>query len=233
MIIKLQRKYRFTIHLHNEFANKTCPWIEFDINMLLPENNTDLKTKLQWELVKINNSMYEYNQTKNDCTRYSSGACLSTTIGSYFSKTIWDSLKKYSNKRGMIIGEWANYIEQWEITLDRWKKENNIEWVLVPLVSEDCKTILAAWYRGVISRKTSRELLIDWLDGIFYGKYTKKFTGSHATTIYFDEKIGKIVEVNSKFWLFEINKTIYHNDMKSLIESWVVKPNVIFYVKYK
>ena len=235
LIVKLQRKYRFSIHEHNEYANKTCPWKHFDISMIFPENNTDLKTSLQGKLVKIANKMYEYLQTKSDCTRYASGAVLSTAAGKKLSESDRDGLKDYSSKRGMIIWKWSNYIEQAEITLDRWNDndDDKVEGLLIPIVSQDCKDCLAAWYRGGISRRTSPELVRDWIDWAFYGRAKKRFTWSHMTTIYFDFEKWKIAEVNSKYWVFQRNKTTYYTSMKELIKRGIVKPNVIFYVKYE
>lgn len=235
LIRRLDRRYNFTIHFHRDFVNKSCPWKLFEMEMLDPENFTDLQTKLEAGWKECKWKLFEYAQTKNDCTKYASAGVLSTTIDKKFYDQDFVNLKRYSKQRGEPAGRWTNYITQGEITLDWWNKynpENRVEWLLLPIVSTETMQLLWMGYRGMISRRTSAEIFRDWIDWFFLGKPKRPTEGSHATTIYYDRNIRKIVEINNKYGIFKINKTIYHDDMKSLIERWVVKPNIIFYVKY-
>jgi len=235
LLRKLDREYNFIIHLHREYANKTCPWSQFMLEMLDPEVHTDLQTKITGKPKPIKRPMYEYKQTKNDCTKYASGAILSTTNGKKLKEYELDRLKTYSAHRWEPKWQGVDYIKQWEITLDWWNRNNvanRREWLFLPIVSQDAKLIFSLWYRGMIARKTSSEIVKDWLTGMFYGKVGKIPKASHASTIYFDRSIWKFVEVNSKYWVFQRNKTTYYSSLAKLIKRWLIKPNVIFYVKY-
>jgi len=237
LLRKLDREYNFTIHLHREFADKSCPWDMFSLDMLDPENHTDLQTKLtgtpknvRWHIKR------EYNQTSSDCTKYASWTILSHTLNKRTKESGFNNIKEYSASRWEPAGEWTSYILQWEITLDCYNKNNEqdkLEWLALPIVSEDTKKLLSLGYMGMISRKTWREIVMEWLTGIFKGKTLKKYSSNHASTIYFDFDTLKIVEQNVKKWVFSRNRTTYHSSMKSLIKRWFVKPIVIFYVKYE
>ena len=61
IIKQLKLKYEFTLHLHNEYANKTCPWKNFDFSLVksMIEPNKPLIWKRYSILAKMNSYIYK------------------------------------------------------------------------------------------------------------------------------------------------------------------------------
>lgn len=237
-LIKLIWEFDLPVYYHNQFANKTCPWLLFNkefVNFMtdkqsvinLDVNSRDIKRQ------RIN-KYYEYKQTPSDCGRYNVMWLLSDVIGRELTDFEIDNFKRWSDMF-TDVWTWTNTIIQLDILLKRWNfnhPEMTLRWFAASprYDSKLVSKFLSRWYSAAYSRKTSRDFVKDKRDWVINNNIVDE-SWWHWTRARLDLKKKMVEEINNYKW--SENNRFHYKDFLEFAKNWNIRDYLLFIYKPK
>ena len=237
-LIKLIWEFGLIVRFHNEFSNKTCPWIYTNEKFIKYMSKrpgyifTDTKSK-NVKRQKIN-KYYEYEQTPSDCARYNVMWLLSDVIGRELTEFEIENFKRWSDMF-TDVWTWSNTILQLDILL-KWWNFNHPEMPLKSFAASsryDSKLVwkfLARWYSCAYARKTSADFVRDKKDGIIDNNLVEA-SGWHWTRARLDIKSKMVEEINNYKW--SKNNKFHYKNFLEFAKNGNIKDYLLFIYEVK